>query len=740
MAILLTGRLRHGALGLRDRARREGGLPRHVRGALLDASVMRIGIDTGGTFTDCVIARGGAINIIKVFSTPENAAHGIVDGVFRTVAGRAPRSLEIIHGTTIGTNSLLERRGARVALVTTAGFEDLIEIGRQNRPRLYDFNVQSEPPLVPRALRFGIGERTAADGEILQAPSDVELRRLKRRIQTARADAVALCFLFSFANPANERRAASALRELGIPISISHEVLPEFREYERVSTVTMNAFLAPRMGTYLKNLIHMVGEGSPKVPGHAALPHGQYRELGGLPYRTASRVFVMQSSGGITTAQRAAREPVRTILSGPAGGVVAAAWLARQLGMKRAISFDMGGTSTDVCLIEGEPRTTNETTLGGLPVAVPVLDVHSVGAGGGSLARMDAGGALRVGPESAGAVPGPACYGRGGERPTITDAHVLLGRLAPAHFLGGTYTLDARAADAAFAGFLKSSGSWFKSPRDAAQGIVAVANANMERALRVTSVERGHDPRDFSLISFGGAGGLHAADLARALGLASVIVPPNPGAFSAFGILISDVVKDASTSVLRAVPAESDAGRREFRTFLRILEGDFRRLEAAARAELRAEHGTAARADAARFLEVRYRGQAYELAVPFSAVFPARFHREHEKAYGYAHGGRALEVVNLRVRLTAPMPKPRAARVRAGARGKLADALAGIRPVWFESRPWETPFYDREKLPTGMRFQGPAVIVEYSSTTVVPPDFVCRLDEKKNLVLRRVHL
>jgi N-methylhydantoinase A len=692
---------------------------------------MRIGVDTGGTFTDCVTFEGGVIRILKVFSTPQNPARGIVEGVFRALPGGASFNLEIIHGTTIGTNSLIERRGARVALVTTAGFEDLIEIGRQNRPRLYDFNVRREPPLVPRLLRFGVRERTAASGETLQSPTNAELKRLKAQILHARAESVALCFLFSFSNPTNERRVARALRKLGIPVSVSHEILPEFREYERLSTVVINAFLAPRMGDYLKSLVRIVGERS-------ALPRNAKREPKGLPYPRPPRVYVMQSSGGITTAERAAREPVRTILSGPAGGVVAAAWLAKQTGVKRAISFDMGGTSTDVCLIEGAPRTTNETTLGGLPVAVPVLDVHSVGAGGGSIARIDAGGALRVGPESAGSVPGPACYGRGGKLPTVTDAHLLLGRLQPEHFLGGTYLLNVDEAETAFSKFLKGSRSLFKSSLELARGIVAVASANMERALRVISVERGHDPRDFSLISFGGAGGLHAADLARALGLSRVIVPQHPGAFSALGILISDIVKDASQSVLRTVPEEGPRASREITSFLRSLESDFRRLEAAARKQLRTEQSTAARAAVNRFLDLRYRGQAYELTVPFAPDFPARFHREHEKSYGYAHSGRAIEVVNLRVRLTIPTPKPSVRRAKSSERRKLSEAIAGIKRVWFDSRPWETPSYNREKLSVGMRFQGPAVIVEYSSTTVVPPDFVCEVDRQGNLILQRV--
>jgi N-methylhydantoinase A len=669
---------------------------------------------------------------------------------------------EIIHGTTVGTNSLLERRGARVALLTTAGFEDLLEIGRQARPRLYDLNVQRDSPLVPRPLRIGIRERVAADGSVLRRPSRFELEQVRRRLKHLRAESLAVCFLFSFANPANEKAVARALDGLGIPTSVSHQILPEFREYERLSTVVINAYLVSRMGAYLNNLERAVGERVYSAPalisGGRAQPG---RAVKALPYQSGhGRVYVMQSSGGITTASRAAREPVRTILSGPAGGVVASAWLARHLGIARVISFDMGGTSTDVCLLDGEPRTTIETTLAGLPVAVPVLDVHSVGAGGGSMARLDAGGALRVGPESAGADPGPLCYGRGGMRPTVTDAHLLLGRLDAENFLGGEFKLEVRAAEQGFAEFLRHvpHGTWprsrtrkasppqrtgFKTAQDLAAGMLAVSNATMEKALRVISVERGHDPRDFALICFGGAGGLHAAELARALRFPRVIVPRDPGAFSALGILLSDVVKDASQSVLLAVPAHENSflrrwngGSPGFRTFLENLERRFERLERQARDELRREGFEAKSATAERRLEVRYRGQSYELSVPFRANFPEIFQREHEKAYGYAHAGRSLEIINLRLRLVIRTPKPRL-EAHHSHNPDPRPARLKMRGVWFQGRPRPTRFYARERLEAGAHLAGPAVIVEYSSTTVVPPDFISTVDSYLNLILEK---
>jgi len=452
----------------------------------------------------------------------------------------------------------------------------------------------------------------------------------------------------------------------------------------------------------------------------------------------------MESSGGITTARQAAREPVRTILSGPAGGVAAAARLAERLRIRQAISFDMGGTSTDVCLLEDRPRITNETTLGGLPIAVPVIDVHSVGAGGGSIARIDAGGALRVGPESAGASPGPVCYGRGGRQPTVTDANLILGRIDPDYFLGGSFRLNQETTEEVFRAFVRGNKTKFPaargilgSPLELARGILAVANANMERALRVISVERGHDPRDFALIAFGGAGGLQAAALAKSLGMPRVIIPQNPGTFSALGILFSDAVKDVSQSVLMAVPAGAPTPRSDaFRKFLGDISRRFSAIERAARADLKRDHFPSGKVLVEKRLLVRYAGQSYELAVSFSKDFPVEFHRLHEKTYGYTHGGKPLEVVNLHLRLTVPTEEQRQARQTG--RGKvrrLSAALVKKKKVWFGNRFHPTPLFERDLLAAGMRFKGPAIVFEYSSTTIIPPGFACKVDGDQNLVL-----
>src|SRR5437016_9824035 len=492
---------------------------------------LKIAIDSGGTFTDCVWLDKSSLQILKVFSTPADPSQAIAEAVAKI----APAGVDVfvVHGTTVGTNTLLQRKGARVAFVTTSGFEDSIEIGRQHRPKLYDFFFEKNPPLAISELRFGVEERTSCDGEVLRAPSQADLNALAAQITAAQPEAIAISLLFSFANPQNEQSVAQALGPAGIPLSVSHRILPEFREYERSSTVLVNAYLQPVMQRYL---------------------HGLQRRA---EQRNRAQVFVMQSSGGITALDTAAEQPVRTVLSGPAGGVVGASAVAARSGFERIITFDMGGTSTDVALVDGSLATTNEAEVAGLPVRVPILDIHTVGAGGGSLARFDAGGALRVGPESAGADPGPICYGKG-ERPTVTDANLLLGRLPADQFLGGDFQLDLPRTQKIVAQWLKDNNSKL-TPEEFAAGVVRVVNANMEKAIRVVSIERGYDPRQFSLAAFGGAGAMHACELAQALRIPKVIVPACPGALSALGILISDVVKDHSRTVLlrmRELPAK----------------------------------------------------------------------------------------------------------------------------------------------------------------------------------------
>jgi N-methylhydantoinase A len=659
---------------------------------------MRIAIDTGGTFTDCVFLRDGRVEILKVLSTPQRPAQAIADSLERIVGARhAVPELDLICGTTVGTNALLERRGGLVALVTTAGFEDVIEIGRQARPRLYDFFVERPAPLVPGPRRIGLRERIGPDGRALLRPSPGEIRRVVNAVRRSGAESAAVCLLFSFANPAHEQRVARALRRAGLPVSVSHEILPEFREFERTATTVVNAYLVPVMSRYLGEIERHAGR----------LARAQVR--------------IMQSSGGIVSARAAAREPVRTILSGPAGGILGGQYVAGRAGFSRVITFDMGGTSTDVALVEGGVRTTNESTVAELPVAVPMLDIHTVGAGGGSLARFDRAGALRVGPQSAGADPGPICYGRG-EQPTVTDAHVVLGHISPEGLLGGAFRLD----ESRTRRHMERARGPMRSVEAFAQGIVDVANTTMEKAIRVISVERGYDPRDYTLVAFGGAGGLHACDLAKALGMPRVLIPTFPGALSALGILRADVVRDYSQTVRLAVPS--------VRAVRALLRRACDRLAKRGAGEMAREGFPARRLREERLVDMRYVGQAYELTVPAAGDFVAAFHRAHERRYGYADPARAVEVVNVRVRLIGMTPKPELPRSRRSG-SDTRRALSGRRRAWFGGRAVTTTFYRREALRAGNVVRGPAVISEYSATTLVPPGWRAHVDGFGNLVL-----
>jgi len=699
-------------------------------------SELRVAIDTGGTFTDCVWVEEGALKTLKVFSTPDDPSRAIGEAL-RQIAGVAIRphgigkmsaaqaAVTLLHGTTVGTNALLQRKGARVALITTSGFEDVIEIGRQARPRLYDFFFDPVEPLVRREMRFGVLERTNCKGRTLERPSDAELKRLREAVLEVAPEAIAVSLLFSFANPENELTVAAALADLGKPLSVSHRILPEFREYERTSTVVVNAYLQPLMQSYMEKLAQRVGQRYDKSG--LGLPTGRKQN--------APRIFVMQSSGGITALAAAAREPVRTVLSGPAGGLVGAAAMAARSGFQRILSFDMGGTSTDVAALRGEPRVGGQAEVAGLPVGVPMLEIHTVGAGGGSIARFDAGGALRVGPESASADPGPICYGRGTE-PTVTDANLLMGRLRPEHFLGGEFRLDLERARRIISEWLRKQGSRLTAQQFSA-GVVRVVNANMERALRVVSIERGYDPREFALVAFGGAGGLHACELAEALAIPTVMIPARPGVLSAFGILASDVVKDYSRTVLWRF-GDRDRSPQVFRA---NLEKEYRKLEAAAREEFRSELWSGA-LQYDRSLDLRYRGQGYELNVPTAGkivanAMIARFHKEHQRRYGYHHAGREIEMVTLRLRVRLKQRKLQLKVARTDDRLETLRAVPTERaPVIYDNKIVLTPVFDRGQLVSGKPMRGPAVITEYSATTVIPVGKRFWVDEADNLVIK----
>ncbi len=657
---------------------------------------MRIAIDTGGTFTDCVAMVDGEMRVVKVRSTPGDPGAAVMAGVEMLVGRGAVElrrgALELRHGTTVGTNAMLERTGSRVAFVTTAGFEDTIAIGRQTRPLLYAWTQPGAACLVEEGLRFGVPERVSAEGEVLRRPSDAELAALVERVRASGAEAVAVSLLFAFLNSENEARVVRALESLGLPLSVGHRMLPEFREYERGSTLVVNAYLAPLMSGYLLALERKVTK----------------KYEGGT-------VEVMQSSGGIVGAGLAACEPVRTVLSGPAGGVIGAWAMARAAGFERVIGFDMGGTSTDVFLADvetGGVTRTSESMVAGVPVSVPMLDIYTAGAGGGSLARFDAGGLLRVGPESAGSKPGPVCFGRG-ELPTVTDANLLMGRLNEEMFMGGAVGLDVERARECF----EARRGELQSVEAFAEGVLRVVETQMERAIRVISVERGHDPRRFTLVAFGGGGPLHACAVARALRVPTVMIPAIPGALSAVGILLADAVRDYSRTVM--LPG----------TQMGELEEEFRTLE-----EVGAWEFARKDFEVERTVDVRYMGQGYELNVAHGEDSAERFHTAHEQRYGFANRDRGLEIVNVRVRLIVRAatyaPVREAARVGDGMVALRGEKLIYFQGAWVKSR-----VFDREKLRAGDSFEGPALVAEYTSATVVPAGARLVVDGLRNLVI-----
>jgi N-methylhydantoinase A len=666
-----------------------------------------VGIDVGGTFTDIAVLENGRLTVHKLPSTPSNPSHGIVTGV--TDTGVDIAGADFVHGSTVATNALLEGKGGRTALVTTLGFEDVLEIGRQSRAELYNLNMDRPPALAPWELRFGLPERVEHNGNILEDLTPEALDALVSLIAEAKVDGVAVSFLFSFLNPAHERMTLEALRRLPNPpfISLSSEVLPEFREYERTSTVVVNSYVGPVMARYLGQLEGSLGQ----------------------------NVRIMQSSGGSITARLAAEQPVRTILSGPAGGVVGAFHTGVEAGYPDIITLDMGGTSTDVSLCPGRIKETTAANLGGYPISVPMIEIHTVGAGGGSIARVDSGGALVVGPQSAGADPGPACYGKG-EHVTVTDANLVLGRLRPDRFLGGRMHLDLERARALLARLAAQIGAEVET---AALGIVRVVNANMERAIRAISLERGYDPRRFTLVPFGGAGPMHSCDLAGALGIPRVLAPTHPGILSALGVAVADVVKDYSRTVMLR---GNDLERRR-------LEEEFHGMEGQARAELQGEGLPSNEMTARRFLDVRYVGQSFELTIDCPNLVPTlrgrrpldlhrtignNFYRAHLQRFGYADRGEPVEVVNLRLKLELAVEKPKVDPQPLGDADASA-ALVGREPVVFPQGSLSSNLYDRDRLKPGNRIAGPALLLQLDTTIVAPPGWDGAVDPYGNLVL-----
>ncbi len=654
-----------------------------------------VGVDTGGTFTDFIYWDGRDWKVLKIPSTPDNPAEAVLKGLEELRKGDTP--LDIVHGSTVATNALLERKGARTALITNKNFEDILVIGRQNRERLYDLHYRRPSPLVPEELRFGLDCRIDYKGEELKPIDPEELKKLVEELVKKNVESVAVCFLHSYANPKHEKEVEESIKEKteSIFISLSHEILPEFREYERMSTTVVNAYVGPKMSKYLNFLKEKL--------------------------RPSDVLRVMQSNGGVISVETASKEAVRTILSGPAGGVMGALFIGKLTGTEKLITFDMGGTSTDVSLIDKSPKITTESKISGIPVKVPMIEIHTVGAGGGSIAYVDEGGALRVGPQSAGAKPGPICYGRGGKDITVTDANLFLGRLVPEHFLGGKMRLYPELLKEPFEKLSQKAGL---TPLELAEGIVKVVNSNMERAIRKISVERGYNPEEFALLSFGGAGGLHAVFLARALNIPKVIIPVNPGILSAIGMLMSDVVKDLSTTVMLK---ESEAT-------LHTLEELFKTLEEKLLQEMEKEGFSKESVVLERFMDLRYKGQSYELIIPYSEDFRESFEREHERLYGYRHEGREIEIVNIRLRAVGLKDKPSLKELEFSEKIN-PDAFLGEREVYMNGKWTKFKVIDRDKLTFGNKIDFPVIVVEYSSTTLIPEEVVGEVDRYGNLIL-----
>jgi len=655
----------------------------------------RLGIDTGGTFTDFVLYREGKVLTFKLPSTPHNPSQAIIKGI-KTLK-LDPSSLILIHGTTVGTNALLQRKGGRIALVTTRGFEDIIHIGRQTRKKLYSLIPEERHPIIPPQLCFGIKERIKAGGKIEQEIDQTEIDSLIQLFKRRNIQAIAVCFLHSYINPTHEKIVAQKLRQAGFLVSSSSELLPEYREFERMALTTLNAFLMPVMETYLACL---------------------EKELSG------SKIWIMQSNGGFISPRTVRSQPIRTALSGPAAGVVAADYWREIFSIPQIITFDMGGTSTDVSLIDSGITRTPEMEIGGYPLRMPIIDIHTIGAGGGSIAYVDQGFALRVGPHSAGANPGPACYGRS-RQPTVTDANLICGRLDPEFFLGGRLKIF---PENSFASLQQIAQQLNKSVYETAEGIIQVANANMEKAIRVISIERGYDLRKFTLLSFGGAGGMHAAEIAEDLRLARVIIPNYAGVFSALGLLLAEAVKDLSLtflSLLRETPEE-------------LLQSKFNRLSAQAIKEMQKEGFGLEEIKLFPSLEMRYYGQSYEIELPYAppSNLEASFHQRHQQLYSYRQPDQPIEIVNLKIKALGNFPKiklspfPRPGRPR-------KITFTKQQNLYFHGKFYEAPVFRRQHLFPEINIKGPALISAEESTTFIPPNYQANVDDYLNIILER---
>jgi N-methylhydantoinase A len=660
--------------------------------------MMQAGVDIGGTFTDFVVNDGGQLKIHKILSTPHNPAEAMLKGLAHITAGNIAALTQVAHGSTVATNAILERRGAKIGLIATQGFRDVLFIGRQNRPDLYALHPQLPTPLIPRDLCYEVPERLDYRGRVLVPLDMAMLDTVLDSLIAQQVEAIAVCFLYSFVNPEHEEAVRQRILERNLleawQVALSSEVLPEFREYERASTVALEAYVRPIMTRYIETLSQS------------------------LPQNTSLRI--MKSDGGVMNAAHIREKAVYTALSGPAAGVMGAFHVAKLAGYDQVITLDMGGTSTDVALCPGEPQVSPNSEIDGLPLRIRLLDIETIGAGGGSLVRVDTGGALRVGPQSAGSTPGPVVYGRGGEQPTVSDANAILGRLDPNHFLGGELQLDLPAAQRVFQALADQTGL---TMLDAAKGVITVANSNIDRAVRRVSVARGHDPRQFTLVAFGGAGPLHACEVADRLEMPRVLIPRYPGVLCALGLLVADIVIDHSLPIM--VTATRGLVAR-----LRAMQAE---LLALGRDALRHEGVTDEAMQFKVLLDMRYVGQAYELTIPFEYDVVANFHKAHQQMYGHALEDRAVEIVNMRLQATGTLPKP-SIEPEAAQDMSPAPAFLGDKSVLGGNT---LALYDRDKLLPGMRFRGEALVFQLDATTYIPANWGVRVDSYRNLILER---
>ena len=654
-----------------------------------------LGIDTGGTFTDFVLQSEAGLQTFKLPSTPDDPSRAILKGLDHFWGQELPDNLEIIHGSTVATNAFLERKGARTLLVTTYGFEDVLFIGRQNRPKLYDFNVTRPREIIPRSMVAGVKERMLFDGTVLKSPGKTIGNRLRRICREKGAESVAVCLLHSYANDAHERRIKEELLKTDVPIILSSKILPEFREYERLTTTLLNAYLGPVISSYIKRLSRSLD----KIPLH-----------------------IQQSNGGILPAADIEKRAIYTLLSGPAGGVHGSHQLAREMGLDKLITFDMGGTSTDVSLCDQKPTLTREHQIDGYPIRIEVMDINTVGAGGGSFAHMDTGGLLKVGPESAGARPGPICYGFGGKEITVTDANLFLGRLLPERFMGGTMRLQQKKVNTSMSIFAEQLRI---DPVIAALGIIRIVNASMAKAIRAVSLERGYDPKEFSLFSFGGASGLHCCELARELSIKKIIIPARAGILSAQGMVFAEptldymqalflVGEELQSPILNdSMKAMVNRGLAEARTISRDGGKNNKTIE--------------------KFLNLRYQGQSYEIRIPYEKNFIELFHQAHEHNFGYRLEEKPLELVSIQCSISiqkkkTPLPRKNAVQT------KPASPIRDAR-IHFETGAATVPVYDRKSFSVGQEINGPALVVDDYTTVLLTEDFSLQIDTLLNLIL-----